>query len=305
MKKFRRTTKVGAVLGAAMILLSATACSNSSASPASSASGAVSAAANAQTSSQNAANVKIIKVGVTNTVPIFLQTDESGNPSGYDIDVLKAINEKLPQYKFEYKEMQFAALSVSLQSGQIDMADGTFNRTAEREKKFLIPKTDYGYVPVSLIVRKDSTIKNLSDCKGKTVIQEPTTMEFQYLQKWNQDHPNTEYKLNGISGLTEADAYKMVADGRCDAFMGIRTSFDSIQKQLNLNIKLTDEVLFKESYVQMINKNDPELCNAVEKALEELKSDGTLGKLSQKWLGMDLFKDTSSGNGTSSVFSNN
>jgi L-cystine transport system substrate-binding protein len=295
-------SKLFATCSASLILLSAAACSSTG--TASSNSSAAASTASTPASSQTAAEVKTIKVGVTNTVPIFLQTDENGNPDGYDIDVLKAIDEKLPQYKFEYKEMRFAALAVSLQAGQIDMADGTFNRTAEREKKFLIPKTDYGYVPVSLIVKKDSPIKDLTDCKGKTVIQEPTTMEFQYLQKFNKDNPGTAYKLNGISGLTEADAYKMVADGRCDAFMGIRTSFDSIQKELNLNIKLTDKVLFKESYVQMINKDNKDLCDAVDKALSELKTDGTLGKISKKWLGMDLFADAPSSD-TSSVFTNN
>lgn len=254
-------------------------------------------AAQPSSSAQDNTDARTIKVGVINTLPLFLQTDENGDPAGYDIDVLNAVDEKLPQYRFDYSVMEFSALAVSLEAGQIDMADSTFNRTEERASKFLLPKQCYGYSLDSLVVKKDSAINDLEDCAGKTVAGEPTTIEYQYLVQWNKDHPDKQIKLTPISGLTTADSYKLVDEGRADAIVSYRTSFDQVQGQLNLNVKLADAVVMKEEFVQMINKSEPELAQSVDKALQELLADGTLGKLSVKWFGQDVFSAGSSSAG--------
>lgn len=293
MKK-KRSLRILPIVSAAAVLL--TACASQSGASSAAPAAEPSSSSSAQ-SVQNNADAKTIKVGIINVIPLFLQTDENGNPAGYDIDVLNALDEKLPQYKFDYEVMDFAALAVSLEAGQIDMADATFNRTEERAKKFLLPKQCYGYSLDSLLVKKDSTINDLDDCTGKTLVGEPTSIEYQYLVQWNKDHPDKQIKLSPVSGLTAADAYKLVDEGRADAFLFYRTSFDQIQKQLNLNVKLADAVVMKEEFVQMISKNEPELAQSVDKALQELVADGTLGKFSVKWFGQDVFTAGSSSAG--------
>lgn len=286
MKKKRTFLKTALALSVVTaVAVMSTACSSGSSSSAASAG--------------NNADAKTIKIGIINTLPLYLQTDDSGNPAGYDIDILNEMDKRLPQYKFEYKVMDFAAIAVSLESGQLDMGDSTYNRTEERAKKFILPEQCYGYSLDSLVVKKDSGINDLSGMAGKSLAGEPTTVEYQYVVQWNKDHPDKQVKLQPVSGLTTADSYKMVADGRTDAIITYRTSYDDIQKTLKLdNLKLADGIVMKEEFVQMINKKETQLGKDVDDTLKAMLKDGTLGKISKKWFGVDVFTAGSSSSGS-------
>lgn len=235
------------------------------------------------------AEEKVIKVGMMATLKPFVFTDEKDKIIGYDIDMLNEIDARLPEYKFEYQNLQFSALFSSLQTGAVDMLTGTIGRNAEREAKYLVPPTDSGRVISSLVVKKDSNINSFEDMGGKTIPMDPARYEFNVMKDFNTKNPEKAMIIKEMADVTQADSMKMVADGRVDAALIYRDSFPEIQKELNLPVRMSDVYAVKQPYCQLINPKLTEFGAAYSKALQSMLDDGTLSKLSLNWLGYDMF----------------
>ena len=76
-----------------------------------------------------------------NTVSKHLFLDDKGNLTGYDVELVRAIDEKLPEYKFEFKTMEFSNLLLSLETRKIDFIAHQMEVNSEREEKFYLIKS--------------------------------------------------------------------------------------------------------------------------------------------------------------------
>ncbi len=234
--------------------------------------------------------VKVVKVGTGNAMAPFCYLDENNKPTGYEVDVINEYQKKLPQYKFEIEAMDFSQLAVSLQAGKIQLATHQFIRTEDREKKFLIPKEYYTVSIRKLLVKKDrSDINSLDDLQGKTMAVDPTSADYQELVAYNDKHTE-KIKLDAIEGLTGADAMKLVDQGRADAAQAYSSTFNDLQKSLNLNLKQTG-ITAKDYSIQLINIKETQLADDINNTIKELREDGTLSKLAVKWFGEDVFSE--------------
>ncbi len=74
------------------------------------------------TSGDEKASVQKVVVGTSNTMPPYYYQDENDNLTGYDVEVLKALDERLEGYEFTFEVMDFNAMAVSLETGKIDIA---------------------------------------------------------------------------------------------------------------------------------------------------------------------------------------
>lgn len=243
-------------------------------------------------SSSSAQSTKVIKiVGDAESEP-YTYLDKSGNPTGYDIDVLKAINKKLPEYKFQYSIVPFDSEAVGVQSGKYDIGTGNHFKTAARAKTFLLEDQPFDYNQVSLAVRgDDSSIKTLSDVSGKKLVPIPATDGlYGILSDYNSKNPNKQVTCENIDGFYGTEGLKGVASGRWDAELIPNVGYESFAPKLNLNLKLTDPVAYAPAYF-LINKNHPELKTKIDTVLKQLLKDGTLSKISIKWYKFDVFKD--------------
>lgn len=221
----------------------------------------------------------------------YCYLDEDGNLTGYDVDVLKAVDEKLEDYEFDIQGYDFSTCIVSIDSGAVDMVSYQLVQSEERKEKYIFPDISYCYSPLSLCVQEDSGITNLEDMAGKTIYSNPSTYEYGLLTAYNEAHPGQEMKIMAVSDMTQADYYKGVSNGSADASLTYQTAFDSTIPEIGVtNLVMTDAVLVEESYY-MINKNKTEFRDAVSQALQELMDDGTLSELSTKWFGSDYFTE--------------
>lgn len=91
-------------------------------------------------------------------------------PQGYEPDVLKAINAKLPQYKFEMEGAADIAQETGLVTGKYDISTGGYYKNPARSKQFLIPENPMGASLLKIYSRKDSNINELKDLVGKQVV---------------------------------------------------------------------------------------------------------------------------------------
>lgn len=215
-------------------------------------------------------------------------------PQGYEPDVLKAINAKLPQYKFEMEGAADIAQETGLVTGKYHMATGGYYKVPARSKQFLIPDNPMGASMMKIYSRKDSNITGMKDLVGKQVV--PVTAGggvYRFVTQWQQE--NTGYKVDitaSSAGVPYPDRLKEVQNGKYDALilpsnLGEQTVIDN----LKLDIKASEPVSINNTYV-LIHKSDENkaLLDDVNRVLKELKDDGTLDKLSQKWFGEVVVK---------------
>ncbi|WP_141432235.1 transporter substrate-binding domain-containing protein [Bacillus sp. 03113] len=235
----------------------------------------------------------VVKVALSDEInPPFLYTDDKNNPIGYDIDYLKALDKKLPGYKFEYIFGEEESNLVGVSSGKYNFAINWFFKNPEREQKFLFPQHEFGYSLTSLVTKKGrNDIKTLDDMVGKTFPPvSPSGGLRSILNGYNEKHPNNPLKLESIDNPSTADNLKKVSNGEADAIFINVTTFKEAQKTLNLDLKVGG-VVSKEPIWVVFNKDQSDLAKEIDKATEELTNDGTLSKLAEKWFKVDFFKD--------------
>jgi len=215
-------------------------------------------------------------------------------PQGYEPDVLRAINAKLPQYKFELEGAADIAQETGLVTGKYDIATGGYYKAPARSKQFLIPDNPIGASMMKIYSRKDSNITGMKDLVGKRIV--PVTAGggvYKFVTQWQQE--NTGYKIDitaSSAGVPYPDRLKEVQNGKYDALilpsnLGEQTVIDT-QK---LDIKASEPVSINNTYV-LIHKSEENqaLLEDVNRALKDLRDDGTLDQLAHKWFGEDIVK---------------
>ncbi|TYA10125.1 transporter substrate-binding domain-containing protein [Paenibacillus faecis] len=231
---------------------------------------------------------KII-VGTGTSFPRICFIDENGKLTGYDVELVREIDKRLPEYEFEFQTQEFANLLLSLETRKIDFVAHEMEKNPERTEKYLFNKEPYAHWRNRIIVAKDhdDSIQTLDDLKGKKVLTGATSAAAQILEIYNKENGNAidiVYQ-NGAAN----DTVSQITTGRVEATIGADFTLPLIDPEGKL--KTTGEPLSEGDILFVFRKNDPEsqkLSDAIDKAIRELKSDGTLSKLSREWLGDDF-----------------
>ncbi|RKP54055.1 amino acid ABC transporter substrate-binding protein [Cohnella endophytica] len=239
-------------------------------------------------SSEAPKEVKKIIVGTGNQFPKVAFLDESGKLTGFDVELVREIDKRLPEYEFELQVLDFTNILLSLETKKIDMAAHEFEKNPEREAKYLFNKEPYAHWKNKIVVSKNNNdpIETLDDLKGKKFYTTATSAEATILENYNKTHDNALKIVYSNGGAN--DIAQQISSGRVDATIAadfVLPLLDTAGKLKTVGKELSEsDILF------LFRKNDPEqqaLADAVDKAIVELKADGTLKKLSEQWLGFD------------------
>ncbi|QJD86380.1 transporter substrate-binding domain-containing protein [Cohnella herbarum] len=248
----------------------------------------------APTGSAPDAVTKII-VGTGTTYPKVFYIDENGQLAGFDIDLVKEIDKRLPEYEFEFQTMEFASLLLSLETKKIDFISAQMLRTTEREQKYLFNKEAYVHRQTKIILSKDNNapIKTLDDLHGKKVLTNPSSAQATLLENYNKANNNAIDIIyqNGAAN----DTVSQIASGRADATLAADFTLPLIDPEGKL--KSVGKPLDTSDVLYVFRKDDPDgqrLADSIDIALKAIKADGTLSKLSIQWLGADYTKETNS-----------
>ena len=238
---------------------------------------------------------KVVKVALSAEVnPPYLYTDSDNKPVGYDMDFMKELEKKLPQYDFQYEFGEEESNVVGIGVGKFDMGINWFFKTPEREQKFLYQKEPYVYSLTTLIVHNDTNdIETLDDLQHKRLTpMSPSGGLYSILTGYNKTHKN-QIDIDEIHKVSNGENFKMIESKRRDAMFLNLTTYQAIQKELNADVKVGG-VVSKESVHILYNKKNTQLQKDIDKATKELKEDGTLEELSKKWFGFNIFDDKES-----------
>jgi len=242
--------------------------------------------ANEKGADKSGTEAKTIVIGTGNAFKPYCYLDDSGNLAGYEIEVLKEINKKLPQYKFEFNQLEFKNILLSLESNKVDVGAHQFEKNPEREAKYLFGTESYTNFILRITVGKDRTdIKSIKDLDGKKVQVGAGSNDAYVLEQYNKEHNNA---INLVySSDDTATTLKNIEDGRIDAFISIKRIVDSINQTYGDKIKTVGDPIATSNTYYVFRKDDSKLQAEFDKALKELKDDGTLAKISIKILGGD------------------
>ena len=274
MKKIsRRSFMAAAAVSVAALAL--TACGGSASSAASS---VASSAASSEAASSAAAALSTVEAGkltmATNaTFPPYEMTTDSGELEGIDVDTAKAIAEKLG-LELQIDDMDFDAALLSVQQGKADIVMAGVTVTDER-KAVMDFSDSYATGIQSIIVPNDSDIASPDDLSGKKIGTQRGTTGYIYCS----DDFGEDSVVAYDSGLTAVQALN---NGQVDAVV-IDNAPATEYVAANPGLKVLDTSYAEEDYAIGMAKGSA-LEDAVNKALEELKDDGTLQAIVDKYI---------------------
>lgn len=217
--------------------------------------------------------------------------DDNGDIVGYEVDVLKAVDELIPEYEFQLEIADGDATQVGLETGKYALIGGGLFKTAEREEKYLLPDAVCGVSTIRLFVRADDdSIQTLDDLVGKKVT--PVSANggiYNLLYSYNEEHPDAQITIEFSDGsLGTADRLQSISDGEYDALiipdnLGILNTISD----LGLNIKEVEQPVKVNGTYFALAQGQEDLRDKVNDALITLREDGTLSELNIKWYGED------------------
>ena len=241
------------------------------------------------TSAGSGAKTKKVIVGTVNVFPGVAFLDETGNLTGFDVELAKELDKRLPEFEFEIQTMDFGNLLLSLEAGKIDFVMSIMSKNEEREKKYLFNKEPYAYffTRVAVDIAND-TIRSIEDLRGKKLfIGSATSSNASFIQAYNEEHGNPIEIVYGSGGAN--DLVQLIRTGRVDATL--QTDFSvrfETDADGNPALKLVGEPLIADTVHYVLRKDSQELADKLDEALRAVKEDGTLAKLSIEWLGQDF-----------------
>ena len=277
MKKIsRRSFLAAAAVSAAALAL--TACGGSASTASSAAASSVAASSEAASTSASAAELTTVEAGkltmATNaTFPPYEMTTDSGDIAGIDIDTAKAIAEKLG-LELQVDDMEFDAALLSVQQGKADMVMAGVTVTDER-KAVMDFSDSYATGIQSIIVPEGSDIASPDDLAGKKIGTQRGTTGYIYCSDDFGDDAVVAYD----DGLTAVQALN---NGQVDAVV-IDNAPAKEFVAANPGLVILDTSYAEEDYAIGLAKGSA-LEDAVNATLEELKADGTLQSIVDKYI---------------------
>lgn len=266
---------------AAAGVLTLSGCSSNSSSTSTTASGAASAdSAAADQLAAIQANGKLV-VALEGAWQPWSYHDESDTLVGYDVEVSRAIAEKLG-VEPEYVESDWDSLFAGLDAGRYDMVCNGVEVTDERALTYDFT-TPYGYIHTALAVKKDNDdIKTFEDLKGKTTANSLASTYMELAESYGAT-------VQGIDTLEET--IQLLTAGRIDATLNADVSFyDYLNVHPDADFKIVAQTEEASHVAIPLRKADASatLLEAVNNAIDELRADGTLKELSEKYFGQDI-----------------
>lgn len=266
----RRASAAGLVL--VLLALVLTACGGSSDSGSDAKAGA--------TTLQDVKDQGVLVIGTEGTYPPFtFHEGGNGELTGYDVDVAKAVADKLG-VKAEFKETQWDAIFAGLEAGRFDMIANQVSITPERQADYAFSQP-YTVSPGVVVTKAgDDSISSFDDLQGKTTAQSLTSNWYEMAKKAGAN-------VQPVEGW--AQAVTLVKQGRVDATVNDKLTFlDWQQKEGDDSLKIAVTTSDVAHNAFAFRQGSDDLVKAVDQALAELRKDGTLAQISEKYFGTDV-----------------
>lgn len=233
-----------------------------------------------------ASATETLTIGTDSTYPPFEYVDSAGHFLGFDMDVGRALCKDM-KVECKFVSNDWDGIIPALQAKKFDMILSSMSITPEREKLVDFSNKIYN-TPPAIAVAKDSGIKTLADLKGKTLGAQSSTTHANYAEKHLAD---SDLKL-----YPTADEYKLdMADGRIDGVIDDVVVLSEWVKSKDgacckiLETLPVDEAINGKGVGIAVRKGDDALREKLNKAIADIRADGTYNKIAKKYFDFDVY----------------
>jgi L-cystine transport system substrate-binding protein len=220
-------------------------------------------------------------IGLEGTYPPFNYQDEGGNLVGFEVDLAEALTAKLG-LEPEFQPTRWDGLLAALQSGRIDAVINQVTVTEERQQNFAFtaPYTVSG-IQIIATPATAAEIEGPDDLAGRPVgVVLGTTYE-----EWLRENvPEADIRTYDDDPTRNQD----LRSGRIDAILNDRLVVANLLEQFQGQIVAVGEPFATQSQAIAVARGNDELVAALDQALAELREEGTLAEISNKWFGADV-----------------
>nr|WP_315112692.1 amino acid ABC transporter substrate-binding protein [uncultured Campylobacter sp.] len=220
-----------------------------------------------------------LKVATEGTFSPFSYYNDKNELVGYDVDVARAVAEKLG-LKIEFLTAPWDAMLAAFDAGKADAVFNQVSITDERKKKYEY-SVPYTVVYGAIIVHKDNNdIKSFEDLKGKKNADSATSNWAQVAKK---------YGAQNVTVDSFAKSMELLIARRVDTVVRDNTVFyDFLKQRPDAPIKIAAKLKDVDYSAAIVQKGNKELADQISKALNELKAEGKLKEISLKYFGKDV-----------------
>jgi cystine transport system permease protein len=228
----------------------------------------------------------VLRVGTEGTYAPFTYHDPTNNQlTGYDVEVITAVAAKLG-VRTEFVEAPFDSIFASLQSDRFDLVANQVTKNVQRDATYAL-STPYTVSDGVIVTRTDDdSITSLADLKGKTTAQSSTS-------NWAQVAKDAGAKVEAVEGFTQA--VTLVKQKRVDATVNDNLAVAEYSKTTgDTTVKIAAKTGDTSEQVFAMRQADTSLRDAVNDALGQVRSDGRLTQISEKYFGQDVSRGEAS-----------
>ncbi len=223
----------------------------------------------------------VLKIGTEGTYAPFTYHDESGALVGFDVEIGQEVAKRLG-VKAEFLEGKWDGLIAGLDANRYDAVINQVGITEERKKKYDFSEPYIASKAVLIVKADNSDIKDFPDLKEKKAAQSLSS-------NFGKIAADAGAELIGTDGFDQS--IQLVLTGRADATINDSLSYLDFKKHKpDAPVKIAAEQANADYSGIIIRKEEPELLEAINKALTEIKADGTYDTISQKYFGADVSK---------------
>lgn len=222
-------------------------------------------------------------LGLDDSFPPLGFRDENNQIVGYDIDLAQEVANRLGK-TLVCQPIDWAAKEQELNTGKIDCIWSGFTMSEERVNAMAFTKPYLDNAQVA-VVRKDSGFKTMADLKDLVIGVQAESSAVDAI------NDNLEFK-NSVKKIIEfkenITALNDLGIGQVDAVIMDSVVANYSISQTGKDFVVLDEILAHEEYGIAFKKDNTELRDKVQNALNEMEADGTVAKISEKWFGTNL-----------------
>ena len=221
----------------------------------------------------------VFKIGTEGTYAPFTYHDESGKLVGFDVEIGEAVAAKLG-VKAEFIEGKWDGLIAGLDAKRYDTVINQVGITDARKQKYDFSEPYIASKAVLIVRDGDDSIKTFADLKGKKSAQSLTS-------NFGKIATEAGAELVGTDGFDQS--IQLLLTGRADATINDSLSFLDFKKHKpDANVKIAAQEENADYSGVIVRKGDPELVAAINKALADIKADGTYKKIADTYFGQDV-----------------
>ena len=225
-----------------------------------------------------AASAETWNVGAYPANPPWENKKEDGSFEGFEVDLVNEIAKRAGA-EVEIQDLGFQALFAATSSGRIDMAISTITITNDRLQNQAFTQGYYDS-DLALISRTDSDVSSLADMKDQPIGAISTSTGEKWIEANREEYGFGEYR--GYN--TQQELLLDTQAGRIAGAIGDIAGFQFAFKQMP-TMHVVERIKQNDRYGIMLGKGSP-LLERVNAAISEMKEDGTMAALHEKWLGV-------------------